>query len=152
MNEHIQEWSRMHANIVTLRCFSDPSARRPHEKIHTGEKPFKCKHCDKLFNRQTDCKRHGKTHTRDRTRRCTIARWCGNTPIVRCVRIVIGALANHNNAGNANEFKEKKPYPCKDCKNCSELSTLQEHGHYLQPWPSRTCQRCVAALCTRKRY
>ena len=57
----------MHANIVTLRCFTDPSARRSHEKIHTGEKPFKCKHCDELFNRQTDCKRHEKTHTRTNT-------------------------------------------------------------------------------------
>ncbi len=38
--------------------------------IHTGEKPYKCSHCDKRFNNSGDLKRHEMIHTGEKPYTC----------------------------------------------------------------------------------
>ena len=43
------------------RCTTYQNLKK-HEMIHTGEKPFACKYCDKKFNQSSNLKTHEKTH------------------------------------------------------------------------------------------
>ena len=52
------------------KTFSRYYNLRSHYKIHTGNKPFKCKNCSKSFARNHDLKRHEKIHTGERPHKC----------------------------------------------------------------------------------
>ena len=41
-----------------------------HEKLHTGEKNFKCEHCNKSFAESTGLKIHLETHNLARDKSC----------------------------------------------------------------------------------
>ena len=36
-----------------------------HERVHTGEKPYACKYCDRKFRQSNAAKIHERTHTGD---------------------------------------------------------------------------------------
>jgi KRAB domain-containing zinc finger protein len=48
---------------VCLNSFASKSYLRIHIKVHTGEKPFKCTVCSKLFLRSGQLKSHMRTHS-----------------------------------------------------------------------------------------
>nr|XP_006822790.1 PREDICTED: zinc finger protein 420-like [Saccoglossus kowalevskii] len=49
---------KLHFCAVCGRGFAERYRLMRHEKIHTGEKPYKCSNCDKVFSRKDNLDRH----------------------------------------------------------------------------------------------
>ena len=112
------------------KCYFKSSLER-HERIHTGEKPFKCKHCNKRFTQSSGLLIHEKIHT-------------GEKPFI-CKTCKKGFVKPSDLKRHVIIHTGEKPYQCKICtKALTRLSSLKDHEKIHtgeKPYQCKICNK-----------
>ena len=99
---------------ITLVTNVQVHSNKNHMKTHTGEKPYKCKQCEKSFSHSQNLISHRRTHTGEKPFRCEI-----------CDKSFTQAsdLKSHNRTHTG-----EKPYCCDKCQEQFRILTqLKKH-------------------------
>uniref|UniRef100_H3BHN7 Zinc finger protein 408 n=1 Tax=Latimeria chalumnae TaxID=7897 RepID=H3BHN7_LATCH len=70
----ISHTGEAHLCTVCGKALKDPHTLRAHERLHTGERPFKCEQCGKAYTLATKLRRHQKSHLEEKPYKCNL---CG---------------------------------------------------------------------------
>ncbi|XP_043938464.1 zinc finger protein 408 isoform X2 [Protopterus annectens] len=70
----ISHTGEAHLCTVCGKVLKDPHTLKAHERLHTGDRPFRCERCGKAYTLATKLRRHQKSHLEEKPYKCEI---CG---------------------------------------------------------------------------
>ena len=124
------------ANEFARRCCTQNDDKIRFQRIHSGEKPYKCKDCDKCFAQTGDLLVHRRKHTGNRPYQCQ-----------RCVKSFVQKcdLNVHQRIHMA-----EKSHECKECgKRFEKKRSLQTHQRVHSGQMVYSCPLCDEVFARR---
>ena len=114
------------------RCTQN-NAKIRYQRNHSGEKPYKCKDCDKGFALKATLKKHQRLHSGEKPYKC---KDCDRGFAQKAT------LKTHQRLHSG-----EKPYKCKDCDKCfAQTNGLLIHRSKHTGKRPHQCQQCVKSF------
>uniref|UniRef100_A0A3B4EJR5 C2H2-type domain-containing protein n=1 Tax=Pygocentrus nattereri TaxID=42514 RepID=A0A3B4EJR5_PYGNA len=134
----------MHSPEKPHRCsecgksFAAAITLREHMKMHSDDKPYKCTQCRKSFVRRRHLKKHQELHAREKPFNCP---QCGK-----------GFATSSNLKQHQKTHAGDKPHRCSQCGKCfAAAATLREHQRIHSGEKPYKCNQCRKSF-VRKRH
>ena len=120
------------ANEFARSCFTQNNAVTGCQGIHKGEKPYKCKDCDKGFAKKCNLKTHQRIHSGEKPYKCSD---CGR-----------GFSQQATLESHLRIHSGEKPYKCKECdRGFAQRTALKAHLRIHtgeRPYKCKNCDKC----------
>ncbi|XP_072930939.1 uncharacterized protein [Epargyreus clarus] len=124
--------------LCPAKCGRKTDLRIHVQKLHTSEKPLKCKRCGKTFPDRYSCKMHNKTHEGEKCFKCEVCPYASTT-----FRHLKSHMLKHTG---------EKPFSCDQCdQSFRQIQLLRRHQNLYHnpdyvPKPPKekthTCHEC----------
>ncbi|XP_022129438.2 transcriptional repressor CTCFL isoform X1 [Pieris rapae] len=96
--------------LCPAKCGRKTDLRIHIQKLHTSDKPLKCKRCGKTFPDRYSCKVHNKTHEGEKCYKCELCPYASTT-----LRHLKAHMLKHT---------DQKPFVCDQCNQCFRQKQL----------------------------
>ncbi|XP_026500539.1 transcriptional repressor CTCF-like isoform X2 [Vanessa tameamea] len=124
--------------LCPTKCGRKTDLRIHVQKLHTSDKPLKCKRCGKSFPDRYSCKMHNKTHEGEKCFKCELCPYASTT-----LRHLKSHMLKHT---------DEKPFVCDQCDQSFRQKQLLRrhqnlyHNPNYEPKPPKekthTCHEC----------